>query len=324
MTRLNRLFAAFAAAACWFEWTADASARKPEPSVHVYKTVDSLDIRADVYTPSEDAPPFPTLVYIHGGALIYGSRSAIREAQLRRYLDAGFAVVSIDYRLAPETKLPGIVEDVVDAFRWTRGEGPELFGADPARIGVVGHSGGGYLALMAGLRVEPRLRAVVSFYGYGDILGKWYAEPDGFYNQRPKVSAEESGLDIEGPPVAERAFSGTPMNSLYLYCRQNGLWPKVVGGRDPNVDAEFFIPYCPAESAGPDFPPTLLLHGTADTDVPHSQSVQMAGALREMGVEHRLISIPGGPHGFDRDLDDPVAGGAFGDAVEFLKERLAP
>ena len=52
-----------------------------------------------------------------------------------RLIEAGFAVVSIDYRLAPETKLPAIIEDVEAAFDWIRGQGPDLFRADPDRLG---------------------------------------------------------------------------------------------------------------------------------------------------------------------------------------------
>jgi acetyl esterase/lipase len=69
--------------------------------------------------------------------------------QLDRYLAAGYTVVAIDYRLAPETKLPGILEDVQDAYGWLRKTATELR-IDPTRIGIVGHSAGGYLALMAG------------------------------------------------------------------------------------------------------------------------------------------------------------------------------
>ena len=57
------------------------------------------------------------VVWIHGGALIVGGRGGIAGEQRARYLNAGYAVVAIDRRLAPETKLPAIIEDVQDAFR---------------------------------------------------------------------------------------------------------------------------------------------------------------------------------------------------------------
>ena len=101
-----------------------------------------------------------------------------------------YIVAAIDYRLAPTTKLNEILEDVSDAFHWLREQGPELFNIDPERIGVLGSSAGGYLALMSGLVVNPPPKAIVSLYGYGDIDGDWYTKPDAFYCQQDVVSEE--------------------------------------------------------------------------------------------------------------------------------------
>jgi acetyl esterase/lipase len=85
-------------------------------TTRTYKTVGDCAIQADVYR-SSNPGAHPAVLWIHGGALIMGSRRAIPEAQLRRYLEAGFAVVAIDCRLAPETKLPEILQDIEDAHR---------------------------------------------------------------------------------------------------------------------------------------------------------------------------------------------------------------
>src|SRR6185436_13100149 len=80
-------------------------------ATYTYKRVGECDIKADVYRlPGKDVRP--AIVWIHGGALIFGDRGTVRPDQLERYLRAGYAVVSIDYRLAPETKLPDIIEDL--------------------------------------------------------------------------------------------------------------------------------------------------------------------------------------------------------------------
>ncbi len=60
--------------------------------------------------------------------------------QLDRLLHAGLTVVAIDHRLAPETKLAAILTDVRDALHWVRAAGPELFGADPGRVALMGAS----------------------------------------------------------------------------------------------------------------------------------------------------------------------------------------
>ncbi len=125
-----------------------------KPRTFVYKTSQSCAIRADVYLPPHATAAPPVLVYIHGGALIFGSRHEVRMQHLDRYLDAGLAVVTIDYRLAPQVKLPAIVEDVCDAFGWIHRRQGDL-GVDASRMGVVGHSAGGYLTLCVGQRSHP-------------------------------------------------------------------------------------------------------------------------------------------------------------------------
>ncbi|MBO9610426.1 MAG: alpha/beta fold hydrolase [Paenibacillaceae bacterium] len=215
-----------------------------------------------------------------------GSRKDIGSRGLLSYVNDGYAVVSIDYRLAPDVMLKDIIEDLQDAFRWVREQGPGLFRIDPDRIAVVGSSAGGYLTLMAGFCVEPRPAALVSFFGYGDIAGKWYAEPDDYYCRMPRATREEN---------------------LYLYCRQNGLWPNIVAGHDPKTEPRAFDPYCPIRNVTLDYPPTMLLHGDEDTDVPFEQSVIMAAEFQRVGVEHEFIPYPGAGHGLVENYRDAVA-----------------
>lgn len=93
---------------------------------------------------------------------------------------------------------------------------------------------------------------------------------------------------------------------LYLYCRQNGLWPKVLTGHDPDLEPKAFDLFCPVRNVTKDYPPTLLIHGTKDTDVPYELSVMMDRALTAHGVPHEFITIPEGGHGFSRN-DTAVA-----------------
>src|SRR5262245_21217674 len=112
---------------------------------------------------------------------------------------------------------------------------------------------------MSGFCVEPRPRALLALYGYGDITGAWYTEPSAFYLEQPLVSADEARAAVE---TDERW-------RFYLWCRQTGRWVQEVAGLDPGRDADALRPFRPVCNASPDFPPTLLVHGTADTDVPY-------------------------------------------------------
>ena len=287
-----------------------------------YTRVADCEIRADVHTAPGEGPR-PAIVWVHGGALIMGSRTGISDWQRQMYLDAGYTVVAIDYRLAPETKLPAIVDDLQDAWRWVMREGPKLFQADPGRVAVIGHSAGGYLTLMAGFSVEPRPSALVAFYGYGDIVGPWYSRPDPYYCRQPPVSPAEAHRAVGQRVISEsRGQEAEGRDRFYLYCRQQGIWPREVSGRDPESEPDFFHQYCPVRNVHPGYPPTLLLHGDRDTDVPYEQSVLMADALSRAGVEHELVTIPDGDHGFDASRDRPAAD-AFARVLTFLKTHLS-
>src|SRR4051794_38417841 len=108
-----------------------------QPACFVYKTVDNCLIYADVYR-----SPHPTgasILWVHGGMLMAGSRDNLPAAQMQRYVDAGYTVVSVDYRLAPETKLEAIISDIQSAYDWMREFGAREFGIDPDRIAVMGN-----------------------------------------------------------------------------------------------------------------------------------------------------------------------------------------
>src|SRR4051794_17629418 len=95
----------------------------PGRSTFVYKRAGDCEIALDVYRPAIDGP-VPVVVWIHGGALIMGSRASVPGHMLAVCRDFDAALVSIDYRLAPQVKLPEIIEDLQAAFRWIRDDGP--------------------------------------------------------------------------------------------------------------------------------------------------------------------------------------------------------
>jgi acetyl esterase/lipase len=286
-----------------------------------YKTVGTLPIKVDVLR-ADDRTVRPVVVWIHGGALINGHRESIPALLKDPLMEGGCILVSIDYRLAPETKLPGIIEDVEDAFRWIQKDGPRHIQADPRRVAVIGGSAGGYLTLTSGFRVKPRPAALVALWGYGDLVGPWYSKPSPHPRHHSvKVSREEAFRQVSGPPIADARDRKGNGGAFYQFCRQQGLWPKAVSGWEPLTEADKFIPYMPVKNVTPDFPSTLLIHGEEDTDVPCTQSVMMAAALRQNKVDHRLITVPRAEHGL-AGADAATIKEAYRVSVDFLRKHL--
>lgn len=292
---------------------------------YVYKQVGQCEIKADVFRlPGNDIRP--ALAWLHGGALIMGDRdmfgSTTTREQLRGYLNAGLVVIAIDYRLAPETKLPEIMDDIRDAYQWVLDRGPTEFRIDPHRIALVGQSAGAYLALLGGVSLRPPPKAVVSFYGYGDIAGDWYTRPSEYYLKMKRVTREEAYASVGSSMISGSPFP-TKRESFYVYCRQAGLWPKEVTGFDPEKNAAELRSFCPLWNINCDFPPTLLLHGDRDNDVPYEQSVLIAERLEQCGVDHKLITMAGLDHAFDLTIrNNPNVNRAFDSTIAFLRRHL--
>jgi acetyl esterase/lipase len=294
------------------------AAPSSQPQTFVYKKVGGCEIKLDVFA-APGRGPKPMAVWIHGGALIFGSRKKSPESPLvRTLLEAGFSLVSIDYRLAPETKLPGILQDVRDAFHWIRANAERL-GVDPDRSVVCGGSAGGYLTLMTGFVLKPRPKALVSYWGYGDIVGSWTSRPDPYYSQQTAVTRNAALAAVGKAPLSE-----SPENErvrFYLYCRQQGLWPRLVAGRDPSAHDEWFRQFCPLRNVSREYPPTMLVHGTADTDVPIEQSKLMADRLSAAGVKNELVPVRDGAHGIS-NLTPGEQTQIYQAAARFLSDRL--
>ena len=153
-------------------------------------------------------------------------------------------------------------------------------------------------------------------------MGPWYSKPSPHpRHNKVKVTREKALAQVRGPAVTDSRDRKGDGGAFYLYCRQTGSWPRAVTGWDPHEEAAKFAPFMPVKNVTRDYPPTLLIHGDEDTDVPYEQSLLMAAELKRHGVEHRLIGISKGEHGLEGG-DKQKIDEAYEAAFAFLRKHL--
>jgi len=137
----------------------------PAPSLGVVRDFElpgpASRIRARLYAPKSDAP-LPIVVYLHGGGFVIGDLDT-HDVPCRLLAELSqSAVVSVDYRLAPEACFPAAVEDSLAAFSWVSEHAAEL-GGDPARLAIAGDSAGGALATVVSALCRDSARRMPDF-----------------------------------------------------------------------------------------------------------------------------------------------------------------
>ena len=243
----------------------------------VYMRANGWEGKLDIYvrgtpgaTPTQPGAPKPTVIFIHGGGWVRGTK----EGSLLRalpYLAMGYSVVNVEYRLATVSLAPAAIEDCRCALRWVVAHAKE-YSFDPDRLIVAGESAGGHLALTTGMipasagfdrtcyeTSEPRVAAIVDFFGITDVADL-----------------------LDGPN--KKPFPES--------------WPYTVQwlGNQPNR-AELAKAASPLTYVRTGVPPTILIHGDADNLVPYAHSVRLREALEKAGVANELVTIPKGGHG---------------------------
>jgi acetyl esterase/lipase len=237
------------------------------PDGHMHQTL-------DVLLPEEGDGPFPTILAIHGGCFQTGNSYRYRR-YASHYNKLGYALVSIDHRLAPDFTHPAQVQDSFCALAWIYANAA-TYGFDTERVIAMGDASGGYLAAMLGTvdTASPYMEScphtlpetnwvhgIVAFYGAFD-----HTSLDGY---------PETVLRSCFEPYLGTTFSDAP--------------------------AELLAEVSPMSWVDGSEPPFLLVHGLSDQSVPASKAEDFAYVLQEAGVEVELLLLEAG-HGFISDL----------------------
>ena len=230
-----------------------------------YKVASGAEQMLDVYHRRDSSTPTPTVIYIHGGGWVGGSKEA-SVLRIAPYLEMGFNVVNVEYRLGRVARAPAAVEDCRCALRWVY-RNAETYGIDTSKLVLTGASAGGHLSLTTGMlqtsagfdaecisNVEPKVAAIVNYYGITDVA------------------------DL---------MAGKPNEKSYTVS-----WLGSQTGRGEIADA-----VSPIRHVRRDVPPILTIHGDADGIVPYAHATELHRRLEEAGAVNELLTIPGGGHG---------------------------
>jgi acetyl esterase len=242
-----------------------AANRLPTQEGLVYGTADGQPLTMDYYAP-EGPGPHPIVILIHGGGYRRGnSKSGTYPADF--LAPAGYAVFSINYRLAPKYPYPYMVYDVERSVRYLRYNAKRWDG-DPNEITLVGGSAGGFLSNMVGLLNAP-----------GDPK-----------SPNP-VERESAEVEAVVSLFAQSSFATVPLNDdvhslLDPLIKEKG---KMEALREAS----------PITYVTKDAPPFLQILGDKDEYIPFSEATNLQTALNKVGVSNEVILIPGGMHGTD-------------------------
>jgi acetyl esterase/lipase len=236
-----------------------------------YLVATGYESKLDVYRRRDTPALQPTLIFYHGGGWIGGTKEA-SFMSIVPWLEMGWNVVNVEYRMARVAPAPAGVEDALCALRFVVAQA-KTYGVDTSRIVVSGESAGGHLALAAGMM--PASAGFTSVCAGGGFTSSDSAVP--------KVAAI---INWYGITDLNDMLAGPNVRSYAVQ------WLGSSGSRNDVAKSVSPLTYVRAG-----LPPILSIQGDADPIVPYSQNVRLRDALTKAGVTNELLTIPGGGHG---------------------------
>ncbi|BEJ17067.1 hypothetical protein CspHIS471_0604680 [Cutaneotrichosporon sp. HIS471] len=283
---------------------------------------------ADVFLPTlEKGEKAPIAITYHGGGFVICDSQHILTRHVGYLLSKGFAVVGLEYRMAPHVRFPEIREDIVDGYKWVLDVLPTLAPLDPSRVCVMGASAGGYATLSLSIDAHrlglPLPKANYAVYPLADLtstlkrpservthaqalallsdedrvkVDALFAEPITTRHDRMKEDpADLSGRMVWGHMAM---LSGT-----LLECLTSSQWP-------------YPTEHSPMQHLHDKFPPTVLVLAEADTLLDPVTTSVLHDRLEELGVESLLLVGKDMPHGaMEPEMGAPEQGKEWWDDV---------
>jgi len=239
-----------------------------------YGVANNYTLKLDVWQRKNVKTAPPTLIYYHGGGWVFGDRTGSTLLFLP-YLEMGWNVINVEYRMASVSLAPAAVEDCRCALRWAV-KNAKQYNIDTDKIVLTGHSAGGHLSLITGMLPDGtgldnncygdeklKVAAIINWYGISDVTDL-----------------------IQGPNQKNYAamWIGSQPDQLAIAKRVSPLTYVRAG-----------------------LPPIISIHGDQDAVAPYEQSARLHKALTAVGVANELVTIKGGAHGQFKEAEEEDA-----------------
>lgn len=242
--------------------------------------------KLDIYLPNNEKESFPVVIEFHPGGFMFGEKSSSGlEPILKGALKRGYAVVSVSYRLSSEAKFPAALNDAKGAIKFLRANASK-YNLDPNKFATWGESAGSNLSAMIAVSGDIRELEDNSM-GYADVSSKVQAAIDWF---GPLSFAT---MDSEFKALGTSGMMGATNSSNSAESKYVG---KVIGTKEGNEIAEKTNPnnYITKDDV-----PMYIEHGTADRNVPITQSINFSKNLAKVIGEDKVFftAIEGAGHG---------------------------
>lgn len=269
--------------------------------------IDGQQLYGTFYQPSKNRAYKGTILYFHGGGMIFGHREDLPQPYISLLTENGYGLLALDYLLAPESKLPAIMQGISQSIEWFIQEGATALNLDHAEYYLMGRSAGGYLALYHAVHTSNKPRGVIAFYGYYTLNDASFNVPSRYALQYPQVSDQMMDSLIVKQPIASEPFKERYL--LYLAARQRGNWiPFISGVQQQNRDFDL------TKEQLANLPATFITAATQDPDVPVRQSKM----LHKFIPNSELHIVESMEHDFDRTQVDGLGIEIYSKLVEWL------
>ncbi|MBO9624948.1 MAG: alpha/beta hydrolase [Microbacterium sp.] len=264
---------------------------------------DGVDTTMDVFSPASATGPLPTVVWIHGGAWISGSKEDV-DPYLRILAGEGYTTIGVNYTLGPEGVYPLAVNQLNTALAYIEEHASEL-GVDPSQIVLAGDSAGGQLA--------SQMAALITNPDYAEILG---VEPSLKPDQLVATVLNCGVYDLAALARLEGVVGWGFKSSMWAYSGTRTWAEDSTGATMSTIDW-----------VTKDFPATYISGGNGD-GLTWLQSIPMAQRLEGLGVDVTTLFWPAPhepklPHEYQFHLDMPDAQTALQKTIDFLDAHTA-